>query len=271
MVPGNALHLVKVPLRPDKLVALARRRQMPLPLPLLLDDGYLVHCLLRELWQERSPTPFVLRGRGRWLDVWGYSQADARTLIDDARAFADPTLIDAIDGLEHIASKEMPVFTKGRRLGFLLRACPVVRLAKARAGHRVGAEVDAFLARSFVVGKDCPVSREEVYRAWLAERLGRTASTGVIVERVGVAGFVRERLVRRTQATDQGQGTDRKVRRIERPDVHFDGEVVVEDGERFRGLLGHGIGRHRAFGFGALIVVPAGTTHAHAHAHDRAR
>jgi CRISPR system Cascade subunit CasE len=241
------LHLVKVPLRAEKLVAVARRRGLPLR---ELDDGYLVHIILRELWQAQAPAPFVLRGQGRILDAWGYSRSDAEALIDHATAFGDPSLLAAVADIRAVASKPMPRFAPGRRLGFTLRACPVVRLARPTNGHRAGAEVDAFLARCFAAGEGAPVSREGVYREWLTRTLGREDATGAAVARVAVAGMARERLVRRTH------GETRDTRRLERPDVHFEGDLVVVDGERLLACLARGVGRHRAFGFGALMLAP---------------
>lgn len=248
----QTLHLVKVPLRADKLVAIAKRRQIRIR---DLDDGYLVHCLLAEIWQAQAPAPFVLRGNGRTLDVWGYSRADASELIEHARAFGDPSILDALDGVGTICSKAMPHLERGRGVGFLARVCPVARLAKSKNGHRAGAEVDVFLSRCFAVGGDVAVSREAVYREWFAARLEDTAATGARLARVTVAGITRTRIVRRTQ------GAARQARVLERPDVHLEGDLLIEDGEAFLRFLAHGIGRHRAFGFGALIVVPPGTTH----------
>ena len=248
----DTLHLVKVPLRPDKLVAIARSRSIPVR---DLDDGYLCHCVMRELWQEKAPAPFVLRPNGRTIDVWGYSESGARELVEHARAFGDPSLLTALASLDSVASKEMPLFEAGRRVGFLLRVCPVVRLAQATHDHAVGTEVDAFLAKCFSAGKDMSVSREEVYREWISTRVNRPESTGVRLDTVHVAAMARERLVRRTQ------GHDRKARHLVRPDIRFEGDLVVIDGARFHQWLAHGVGRHRAFGFGALILVPPGTTH----------
>jgi CRISPR system Cascade subunit CasE len=61
----------------------------------------------------------------------------------------------------------------------------------------------------------------------------------------------RERLLRRTH------GNHRTTKRLERPDVRFEGDLTVRDAERFHEWLAHGIGRHRAFGFGALMLAPA--------------
>ncbi len=249
----DPLYLVKVPLRSDKLTAVAQRRGMPLR---DLDDGYLCHCILRELWQERAPKPFVLRGQGRTMDVWGYSPADATALIDHARAFGDPSLLAAVGDIDQVASKPMPRLDAGRRIGFLLRACPIARLSSDTHGHRAGAEVDAFLARCFALGTEAVVAREDVYRDWLIAKLNQPDVTGVTLETVRVAAISRERLVRRTQ------GDKRQANRLERPDVRFEGDLVVVDGGRLNTWLAHGVGRHRAFGFGALILVPPGTAHA---------
>lgn len=246
----EGLHLVMVPLRAEKLIAVARRRALPVR---DVDEGYLAHVVMCGLWQDMAPSPFALRGIGRTLEVWGYSRSDAATLIDHAVAFGDPSLLEAVGDLHAVASKSMPHFGRGRHLGFVLRACPVVRLAAARNGHRCGAEVDAFLARCFAAGKETAVSREQVYREWLTKRMSRPEVTGVSVTRVSVAGLSRERLVRRTH------GDTRSTHRLERPDVRFEGEMIVEDGDRLLAYLGHGVGRHRAFGFGALMLTPPGS------------
>jgi CRISPR system Cascade subunit CasE len=41
--------------------------------------------------------------------------------------------------------------------------------------------------------------------------------------------------------------------------VKFDGDLIVADGERLLDFLARGVGRHRAFGFGAVMLVPPGT------------
>ncbi len=249
-MPEPSLHLVKVPMRADKLVEVARRRGIGLR---ELDEGYLAHCILRELWQDKAPAPFVLKGNRRWIDAWGYSKAGGPELLDHARSFADPSLLELLGDASGIASKPMPAFERGRRVGFHLRACPVVRLAKALRDVKAGAEVDAFLAHLLRAGPEAAGTREQVYREWLLARLGGAERSGVLVERVAVAAHARERLFRRTHAEK------RESKRLERPDVRFEGELVVEDGERFLRLLARGVGRHRAFGFGALLLVPPGT------------
>lgn len=246
------LHLVKVPLRVDRLLWIARRRGITVR---DLDDGYLVHCLLREVWQDVAPAPFVVRGSGRTLDVWGYSSANASVLTSHARDFGDPAVLEAMDNLDSIASREMPRFEKGRVVGFLARVCPVVRLARDGHGHHAGAEVDAYVARSLGAPSSATLSRDDVYREWFQLRMKDRSVTGAEVLRVRLAGISSRGVVRRTQ------GEERRARTLQRPDVHVEGELSIVDGDDFVRFLGHGVGRHRAFGFGAVIVVPPGTTH----------
>ena len=257
----RALYLVKVPFRLDGLVRIARQRGLPTR---QLDEGYLAHAILRELWQEAAPAPFDLRSNGRRTDAWGYSDQNAEQLRQHAADFGDPSLLDAIEsGIESIVSKPVPKFPAGKSVGFQVRLCPITRLANGRGGRR-GREVDAYLARCWSRETDTEVSREQVYMEWLAERLTQERS-GARISRLSVESYTSERLVRRTQPGPDG---GRTAHTLERPDVRMTGEVVVADAERFRATLRRGIGRHRAFGFGMLLLVPPSNVTAGSTGHD---
>jgi CRISPR system Cascade subunit CasE len=105
------------------------------------------------------------------------------------------------------------------------------------------------LARCWELGKDVLVDREAVYREWLADHLARQG--GVTIRTSRVKAFQRARLVRRTQ------GAERQAHLAERPDVVLDGELLVADPADFAKMLARGVGRHRAFGFGMLLLKPA--------------
>jgi CRISPR system Cascade subunit CasE len=246
---ARTLHMVRMRLRLDRLVELGKRRRLPLR---DVDTGYLVHCELRELFGEVAPQPFVLDGTaGRWVTVLGYATETADALRARADAFADPA-VHATCEWDGFVSKPMPTaWTVDARLGFQLRACPVVRMASAGAHHRAGAEVDAFIARCWAVGDPkIPVDREAVYREWLAQHVARLG--GAELRAVRVEAFKLERVVRRTHEEQ------RRASPVERPDVTFRGELAITDPEAFRSLLARGIGRHRAFGFGMLLLRPPG-------------
>ncbi|MGC3997674.1 MAG: type I-E CRISPR-associated protein Cas6/Cse3/CasE [Anaeromyxobacter sp.] len=135
----------------------------------------------------------------------------------------------------------------GRRFGFEVRACPIVRMSSEGPKWRKGAEVDAFLARCWKA-EGQPVEREAVYREWLARELDRR--TGARLVSVEVEAFKRERVVRRDHAPERRASTS------ERPDVLFRGVLEVADGINFSALLARGVGRHRGFGFGMVLLRP---------------
>jgi CRISPR system Cascade subunit CasE len=227
-----------------------------------VDLGYLVHCQLGELFRESPPRLFALPVahqpapdlRSSTLEVVGYSEESAEALLARARTFASPERwAGLVDG--SLRSKPMPGrWEAGMELGFEVRVCPVVRSRRAPDGsgpRENPREIDAFLAR-VEADPESPkgsIDREEVYREWLAARFA--AATAVRLEATKVVTLRRERLVRRTQ------GEHRSAKTLERPDVVFRGRLRVESPEGFNGFLLHGIGRHRAFGFGMLLLRPA--------------
>lgn len=245
------VHLVRLSLRARDVMALAKEHGLPLR---EADDGYLAHAALRALFGELAPQPFAFQseGGGRGGDpAWrllGYSKATDEALLEHARAFADPLAFRACD-VEALVSKPMPErFAEGARLDFELRACPIVRKSGAGEKHREGAEVDAFLARCWQVGEGVPVDREAVYVDWLRTQLGRDGAASL--EGAELLRFCRSHLLRRTQ------GGERQAKRCERPDASLAGTLRVENAAAFMGLLARGVGRHRAFGFGMLLLRP---------------
>ena len=243
---SSRLYMTQLELDQAGLARLGGRHGSP---PHVSDTGHLVHCALAALFGDLAPGPFrVDTARGRWLRVLAYGGHAAEELGHVAGAFATPEAY-ALCRWDTLAQKQMPeAFPVGSRLGFELRACPVVRMGTKGPHHRKGAEVDAFLAECWRAGEDVTVDRGEVYRRWLSEQLERRG--GAVAKCIALARFRRARLVRRTQ------GSGRKTRTPERPDALLRGELEVLDESDFRSLLARGLGRHRAFGFGMLLLRP---------------
>lgn len=251
----TALHLVRLGLDAQKLYVFARRSGAA---GRSIDDGYAVHALLAALFDHGTkdattrvaPKPFHIASAGtRTLDVLGYTRLDHAALTERARSFADPLAWGVCD-LEALSSKPMPVeFKVGTRLGFSVRTCPIRRIARRGPMTKDRAEVDAFLARSWEVGPDVPLDREEVYRTWLTEELGKEGAATLVT--ATMSNFHLGRMHRRTQ------GDERRRREPQRPDVTFDGVLEVTGPVAFAGRLARGVGRHRAFGFGMVLLRPA--------------
>ncbi|WP_375456746.1 type I-E CRISPR-associated protein Cas6/Cse3/CasE [uncultured Methylobacterium sp.] len=233
------------------------------------DLGYALHAILKAAFGEHAPQPFVLldppRRRARpgtegAPQILAYTRADVAVLRDHAAAFAAPEVSEAL-GLGALAAKAMPGrFAAGTRLGFRTRIRPTVR--RDRDGDRTRTrEHDAYLAavEAYPVedGRGtAPVSRGEVYRDWLARQL---AAGGAGLEGAALDAFRLTRTLRR--------GRDRALRQIPpssavmqgaagHPDAVVTGTLSVRDPDAFATLLARGVGRHRAFGFGMLLLRP---------------
>lgn len=253
--------MVQLYLDPRRLVQLGRMLHLPLA---RTGTNYLVHCALGELFGDDAPQPFCVdddprtvqqtaeQRPDRHVRVLGYAEADDAALCEAAKLCPNPTVYDVCDW-DRLAAKPMPdMLPEGTRLGFELRACPVVR--KASAGRTSsgkswskGQELDAFLSRVWEIDdRSVKVEREDVYRTWLERQL--EIRGGAEVDTFAMTRFSIERMTRRTQ------GADRSARHFQAPDATFTGTLTVTDSEAFDDLLRSGIGRHKSFGFGMLKV-----------------
>jgi CRISPR system Cascade subunit CasE len=102
--------------------------------------------------------------------------------------------------------------------------------------------VDAFIHATLATEARTPIDREDVYVRWLSRELQRGGASRL--ESARLTEFCRERMRR-------GAGEP-----IERPNAVLEGTLTVLDPEAFRALLTRGLGRHRAFGFGMLLLRP---------------
>lgn len=242
----GGLHLVRMGFDSRQLYVEARGQHLPVQ---EIDLGYLIHCRLSDLFGAAAPKPFRIIDRGeRMVEVLGYSRRPAAELATEAKGDRSRGEVAGF-AWPRFASRQVPMRWKvGQRVGFSLRACPVQRMAGNGPTWKKGAEVDVFLAQCWRVGPGEEVDREKVYLAWLERCL--VASEGARLDTGQLSAFQRERLYRRSRG---GPGP-----RVERPVACFDGILRVTDPGAFCRLLARGVGRHRAFGFGMLLLKPAG-------------
>jgi CRISPR system Cascade subunit CasE len=237
------------------------------------DPGYLWHRALRDAFGALAPQPFraldpgtqSIRSLGpdrQPIRLLGYGSAD-EDRMRAALALAAPDL-DRVFPPDGIRSKELPLpFTTGRRLAFETRVCPIVRTRSSDGSRQ--RELDAFVHLALGIAGEPRPEREPVYRAWLAHRLTATGSRLVAAR---MTSFRLSPLVRRPHASPEGRtatedGPARRLRATgrraaaRRPEVVFEGVLEVTDPSRFASGLARGVGRHRAFGFGMLLLRPA--------------
>lgn len=215
------------------------------------DLGYALHALLHAAFGDAAPQPFSYQGeRGGLL---AYSQLSATELSE--RAALAPPDVAATLGLDPspysagLSVRPYPQqWRAGAVLGFEVRARPVLR-------HQ-GRERDVFLSAvehaKATMPDAAPLQREAVYVGWLANQL--TTSGAARLLDASMTRFQLTDVVRRTQA---GDGAERKRRQVSGPDTAFSGHLQIQEPAAFAALLARGLGRHRAFGFGMLLLRPA--------------
>lgn len=229
----SALHLVRIPVDPPRLLRFAFERGITQEDETL---GYTLHAWFAALFGDLAPKPYRYFERRR--EVLAYARADSASLLEHAQAFASPIAWQALD-VERVASKPMPERWRiGQRLRLEVLACPVSR--------KDDEEKDIYLRALDRLG-EAASSRAEVYRQWFVSQWG----DAVRLESVDLRGMTaRSRLLRR----DRRNGN--RLRPVERPQALFGAEAIVLDAEAFAVRLSRGIGRHRAFGFGMVLLSP---------------
>lgn len=216
------------------------------------DQGRALHHLVDEMFGPSALRPFRLlvpqrRSQG---NLYAYSALDATALRQAADIQAKPDHLLVLP-VERLDSKPMPNdWAAGQRVGFNVRVRPVRRIGKpikTQSGTiPAGSELDAFLLEAIRCHPDerngmreSERSREVVYLDWLSERLCGAASLDSQASRVVQ--------FHRTVVARGASG-------VEGPDAVVHGTLTIEDGEQFGELLRHGVGRHRAFGYGMILL-----------------
>jgi len=215
--------------------------------PGIFDGGFAMHCLLTESFGHCAPKPFRLISTRRAGDLravlYGYGHSLAQELRETAETFADPLQLRILQ-TSTIDTKPMPeAWELGRRLGFEVLVRPVVRCA--RGSCYAGQERDVFqIQASRQPTQEMEKGREEVYGEWLSQQFQRRE--GALLEESRLKSFQRVRIIRGLRS-----------RAVEGPDAIMRGTLTVTGSSDFANLLARGVGRHRAYGYGMLLLRPA--------------
>ena len=178
--------------------------------------------------------------------LYGYGNASAEAAAGGRRSVRRPVAAPhAAAGPDRQQANAHWNGQAGKRLGFEVRVRPVVRRTD-KAECRPGREWDAFQLEATQHPKgEMPRGREEVYTDWLARQLETHGSARL--ESASLQSFQRTRAVRKQHS-----------RYSEGPDALMRGVLTVTDAVAFGKLLTRGVGRHRSYGYGMLLLRPAG-------------
>jgi len=194
---------------------------------------------------EQAPKPFRYMGCKQGL--LAYSLENPESLRRHA-SLATPDVARAL-GLDALDARPFPsMWKKGQVLGFEVRVRPVIRTKDGR-------ERDAFLHAVEAIPAmegDGVAQRTMIYRDWLAKQfaMGEAAQ-------INQAQMEEFRLTRVLRKASTGENGKRKSHAVTGPDAVFKGQLQVGNPDAFARLLARGVGRHRAFGFGMLLLRPA--------------
>lgn len=209
------------------------------------DYGYALHGLLSAAFGEQAPKPFRYMGNKQGL--LAYTLENLETLRLHA-SLATPDVARAL-GLNELDARPFPsAWKEGQTLGFEVRVRPVIRAKDGRERDAFLHAVDAIPAAE----GDGIAQRAMIYSEWLAKQF--TADGAAQIIRAQMEEFRLIRVLRKASTVENGK---RKSHAVTGPDAVFKGQLQVGNPDAFARLLARGVGRHRAFGFGMLLLKPA--------------
>ncbi len=204
------------------------------------DLGYGLHAWISATFGSQAIKPFRLFSgdKRRIPRLIGYTSLTRLELLQYAQEFASPLALSVCNLESDLRSKLMPAsWESGRVLGFRVIACPISR--------KDGVEKDVFLRAIDQSPQTDSLNREQIYSEWLHRQLNSAVShVSTQLEAFQLVSHLRK-------------GISKKPSRLIRPRVEFTGTLKVGDSETFSKILARGIGRHRSFGYGMLLLSPA--------------
>lgn len=232
-----SLHMLHLEVTPRPLYEWARQIGIT-----TRDRGYLIHSAMRATFGKAAPQPFVVMGNGHTprLKILGYAPHGKSGLVQ-ALTIAEPVL-SRVFSESTIDEKHMPTLPVGTEFGFRVECCPITRCSQPNGKPR---EKDVFLA-ACDAHPEGGLDRVAVYADWLAAELGRNGAAELMD--ASMCGFRLVVPVRRSGEKPKSMG--------KRPLAAISGTLRVRDAEAFGSLLARGIGRHRAFGLGMILLRP---------------
>lgn len=218
-----------------------------------------LHGLLRAAFGAAAPQPY------RYLDEQQGFLAYTRLGTEAMR--------EQVALADREAALALGLAATGLQGGYSLRAFPTewpegkvlafeVRVRPTSREGKTGRERDVFL-HAVERAQGQALERSAVYDQWLREHLGLRDGAppepwqgAVELLDVQMVRFARLEVLRRTQRLEPEAKRQGHV--VAGPDAVLAGHLRVTNAAAFSHLVARGVGRHRAFGFGMLLLRPAG-------------
>ena len=229
----------------------------------LQDPDHAIHCLLRESFgQQTAPKPYrVMNHTGEMQSIfYGYSEHNAEELRETALFSQDPVEAKILPP-QRLESKLMPSdWKEGQRVSFEVRArmsmntCSSIERATGDMRQLMEsgivhpkAEYDLMVWERCIAdlhGAKHP-THEEVYSRWMSRAIQRSGAAALENDQIRLVAL-RSSMAKRKREEKSFLGTDAVMR----------GSLIITEPGAFSNLLARGVGRHRSYGYGMMLLGP---------------
>lgn len=205
------------------------------------DPDRALHCLLYHTFGSENvprafaahPNPDRPKEHARLL---AYTRLENENLHDLARNHQSPLAAGVMSPFTFQTTPLPDAWLPGTTISFTVRVVPTYRVNPS------GAERDVHRR------EDAAPTRQESYCNWLARLLQRNAGATPLPHTLRVTRYSSRKVTRSTHTAP-----------ITVPDVTIAGSCTITDPEAWANALLFGIGRHKAFGYGMLLLRPVQT------------
>ena len=256
MNDGGPLYLIRGTINEQELTRWMNENSMQ-------DRDFAIHCLLRESFgSEKGLQPFRATNKAGEVRsfIYGYSASAMEELATTALFSQGPVEAKVLPP-SSLEGKEMPsTWEEGQKASFEIRTKPVIRVAQKREyinremrpiaeerNLKPRSEIDVMQWERMKAGfhRRNPPRPEEVYTEWLRKKLLPTGAATLENKSVKLVS-IRDRPLQRQRGGKTTQSQEVVMR----------GTLRIADPKRFNNLLTKGLGRHKSYGYGMLLLGP---------------
>ena len=220
------------------------------------DRDHALHRILIETMGPLAPRPhrvFFPNNPDKAATLYGYTQANADALRAMAQACANPLQTEVLPP-DSIMTKPMPTnWRQGETFGFDIRVRPIRRFKRntpprPKPGgpypRRTSREIDISLhinqeRRAHNLPR---LPTGTLYVNWLQTLFADQGGAALITDATSI------------HSLNQTPTNHKKPSPILGPDLVIQGALTVTDPSAFQRLIASGIGRHKTYGYGMLII-----------------
>ena len=205
------------------------------------DPDRALHCLMYGSFGASSvPKPFLAKVHGSGQSaagvVLGYTTLTAEELQQTARE-TQTVAMEAVMAPEAIRTTATPDhWETGTQFRFSVRVFPTERGRWYKGDKRSERDI-------YQPDKVGEISRAQLYCEWVAERLRQQGGAVPLEDTLAMTSYATRRIRRQRTATF-----------FTATEATISGALAVIDPEGFSRLLATGIGRHRAYGYGMILL-----------------